>query len=76
MESITIYPKNEKQKTLLKSLLEEMKVRFEIGTNDESFLNKKAELINALQKGEKSGFVDDFDRETFLENLHKKHASK
>lgn len=76
MESITIYPKNEKQKTLLKSLLEEMKVRFEVGTNDESFLSKKAELINALQKGEKSGFVDDFDRETFLENLHKKHASK
>ena len=30
MESITIYPKNEKQKSLLKSLLEEMKVRFEL----------------------------------------------
>lgn len=42
MESITIYPKNEKQKFLLKSLLEEMKVRFEIATlNDESLLSKK-----------------------------------
>ena len=30
MESTTIYPKNEKQKSLLKSLLEEMKVRFEL----------------------------------------------
>lgn len=29
MKSITIYPKDEKQKTLLTSLLEEMKVRFE-----------------------------------------------
>jgi uncharacterized protein YlxP (DUF503 family) len=33
MESITIYPKNEKQKSLLKALLEELKVRFEIGIN-------------------------------------------
>ena len=31
MESITIYPKNEKQKSLLKALLEEMKVKFETG---------------------------------------------
>ena len=30
MESITIYPKNTKQKSLLKSLLEEMKIQFEI----------------------------------------------
>jgi hypothetical protein len=35
MESITIYPKNEKQKPLLKSLLEEMKVKFEINTTKE-----------------------------------------
>ena len=35
MESITIYPKNEKQKSLLKSLLEEMKVKFEISTTKE-----------------------------------------
>jgi hypothetical protein len=35
MDSITIYPKDEKQKSLLKSLLEEMKVRFEIGKSDE-----------------------------------------
>lgn len=42
MESITIYPKNEKQKSLLKSLLEEMKVRFEIAVSkDETLLSEK-----------------------------------
>ncbi len=42
MESITVYPKNEKQKSLLKSLLEEMKVRFEIAVSkDETLLSKK-----------------------------------
>ncbi len=35
--------------------------------------SKKAELIKALQKGEASGFVEDFDRETFLEHIQKKH---
>ncbi len=41
MESITIYPKDEKQKSLLKSLLEELKVRFEIGENDEALLSEE-----------------------------------
>ncbi len=42
MESITIYPKNSKQKSLLKSLLEEMKIRFEIAdSNEESSLSEK-----------------------------------
>lgn len=37
---------------------------------------KKTELINELVKGEKSGFVKNFSREAFLENLHQKHVSK
>lgn len=42
METITIYPQNEKQKTLLKSLLEEMKIRFEVGkSKDEALLTEK-----------------------------------
>jgi len=42
MESIIIYLKNAKQKTLLKSLLEEMKIQFEIAsTKDETSLNEK-----------------------------------
>lgn len=34
---------------------------------------KKSELIKELKKGEKSGFVKDFSRNDFLENLHQKH---
>jgi len=34
---------------------------------------KKSELIVELKKGEKSGFVEDFNRESFLNNLHKKN---
>ena len=37
---------------------------------------KKTELINELKKGEESGFVLDFDRESFLTNLHQKHSLK
>ena len=42
MERITVYPRNAKQKSLLKSLLEEMKVRFEIATKkDETLFSEK-----------------------------------
>lgn len=37
---------------------------------------KKAELIKELIKGEKSGFVKDFDRDSFLKNLKEKHSNK
>ena len=37
---------------------------------------KKTELIKELKKGEKSGFVKDFERQTFLNNLHEKHDHK
>ncbi|MBK0368739.1 DUF2683 family protein [Flavobacterium agrisoli] len=50
MESITIYPKNEKQKSLLKSLLEEMKVRFEIQNSDEPTLLSESEYISKIDK--------------------------
>ena len=35
---------------------------------------KKVKLIKELIKGEKSGFVKDFNRDTFLKNLHEKHS--
>lgn len=38
--------------------------------------NKKNELIKALKKGEKSGFVKGFNRETFLEAIHQKYIVK
>ncbi len=34
---------------------------------------KKSALIKALEKGEDSGFLDDFDRNTFLEQLNQRH---
>lgn len=36
---------------------------------------QKGELIKELTKGEKSGFVQQFDRKTFIKNLHDKHVS-
>lgn len=70
MDSITIYPKNEKQKFLLKSLLEEMKVRFEMGDfNDTSLLNKKEyfdkidKSIAQAQNGELKSISKDAQKE-------------
>jgi antitoxin ParD1/3/4 len=37
---------------------------------------KRAELINELIKGEKSGVFQDFNRESFMSNLHKKYSKK
>lgn len=50
MDSITIYPKNEEQKSLLKSLLEEMKVRFEIGKAGDQTLFSEKEFISKIDK--------------------------
>jgi antitoxin ParD1/3/4 len=38
--------------------------------------SKKADLINELKKGEDSGLIEEFDRENFLKELHKKHSVK
>jgi antitoxin ParD1/3/4 len=38
--------------------------------------SKKAELINELKKGEKSGFIENFKRESFLKSMHNKHAAE
>ena len=38
--------------------------------------SKKTELIRELKKGEKSDFVEDFDRNELLKNLHKKHLTE
>jgi antitoxin ParD1/3/4 len=40
----------------------------------ESESRKEKELIKALEKGEKSGFVKNFDPNIFLDELHKKHT--
>lgn len=35
---------------------------------------KKVQLVKELIKGEKSGFVSGFNRDSFLNKLHKKHS--
>lgn len=50
MESITIYPENEKQKTLLKSLLEEMKIRFEMIKNEDNPLLSEKDYYAKIDK--------------------------
>jgi antitoxin ParD1/3/4 len=37
---------------------------------------KKVELIKELKKGEESGFAANFDRASFLSQIHQKHVSK
>ena len=37
---------------------------------------KKTELINELKKGEKSGFVKNFDRNQLVKNLHNKYLAE
>lgn len=34
---------------------------------------KKTELIKELKKGERSGYVEDFDRQKFLNTIHDKY---
>ncbi len=50
MESIIIYPKNEKQKSLLKSLLEEMKVSFEFGQPNDTSLMSEQSFYSKIDK--------------------------
>lgn len=38
--------------------------------------SKKTLLIKELKKGEKSGFAKDFNKETFLKNLHEKYSNE
>ena len=50
MDSITVYPKDEKQKSLLKSLLEEMKVRFEVGHSTDKTLLTESEFYEKIDR--------------------------
>jgi len=46
MDNITIYPENEKQKFLLESLFQEMKVRFEVRKSNNQTLLSQQEFIS------------------------------
>ena len=49
----------------------EKRIKFEIKAK--SFVI--GELIKEFQKGEKSGLIENFDREIFLQNIHEKSNS-
>lgn len=71
MESITIYPKNEKQKSLLKSLLEELKIRFEISKPDDKLMTEEefyAKIDRSIQQA-KEGNVKTLTKEKQKELL-------
>lgn len=36
---------------------------------------KREQLIKELEKGENSGFVKDFNSETFIDKMHQKHSA-
>ena len=36
--------------------------------------NKKAELIKELEKGEKSGFIENFNQKDFINTMHNKYS--
>ena len=50
MENIVIYPKNMKQKSLLESLLKEMKIHFDVLKVDDESLLSKDEFLNKIEK--------------------------
>lgn len=50
MESLIVYPKNEKQKSLLKSLLKELKVRFEDSEISDQALLSEDEFYSKIDK--------------------------
>jgi hypothetical protein len=72
MESITIYPKNEKQKSLLTSLLEELKIHFETtGEKNNSLLTAKefyAKIDNSIKQAEsgKTKIISKEDQKALL----------
>lgn len=72
MKSIIVYPKNEKQKNLLQSLLEEMKVRYIIDKAEnnskmtkEEFFQKIDSSLDEAEKG-KTIKISKEDQKTLL----------
>lgn len=72
MESITIYPENEKQQSLIKSSLKEMSIRFEIGkVEDQSLLSKSdffAKIDTSIKQAE-SGKITELNADQQKELL-------
>lgn len=76
MESITVYPKNEKQKSLLTSLLEEMKIRFETPQSkdktllsEDEFYAKIDRAIKQAEDGKVTKVRSKKELQSFLESI-------
>ncbi|MGC4128456.1 MAG: hypothetical protein QM564_02615 [Bergeyella sp.] len=50
MESVIVYPKSKKQKSLLKSFLEEMKIRFEVTEKEDDTLMTEEEFYAKIDR--------------------------
>ncbi len=50
MESIIIYPKNEKQKSLLRTLFEEMKIHYKMSSSENDSLLTEDEFLAKIDR--------------------------
>ena len=73
MENLIVYPENQKQLSILKSLLEEMKIRFKSEQKEMVRINVSNEAKNSILKGlvdaEKGNLVSEKEANQFFEDV-------
>ena len=73
MENLIVYPENQKQLSILKSLLEEMKIRFKSEQKEMVRINISNEAKNSILKGlvdaEKGNLVSEKEANQFFEDV-------
>ena len=73
MENLIVYPENQKQLSILKSLLEEMKIRFKSEEKEMVRINISNQAKNSILKGlvdaEKGNLVSEKEANQFFEDV-------
>ena len=73
MENLIVYPENQKQLSILKSLLEEMKIRFKSEQKEMVRIIVSNEAKNSILKGlvdaEKGNLVSEKEANQFFEDV-------
>ena len=73
MENLIVYPENQKQLSILKSLLEEMKIRFKSEQKEMVRISVSNEAKNSILKGlvdaEKGNLVSEKDANQFFDDV-------
>ncbi|KEY18864.1 DUF2683 family protein [Kaistella antarctica] len=73
MENLIVYPENQKQLSILKSLLEEMKIRFKSEQKEMVRINISNQAKNSILKGlvdaEKGNLVSEKEANQFFEDV-------